>query len=105
MLASFAACHPKDEVAVTVGDVEFTSAYYMCALINADNEARSLVDEALAEKKEKDDKDSSSTSTATEEVDYYSEKVEGKKYVDWVKARAIENLKQIAAYKIKCKEV
>lgn len=39
MALGFTACHKKDETAVTVGKVNFTSAYYMCALINADSEA------------------------------------------------------------------
>lgn len=100
MVMSVAACHPKDEVAVTVDGVEFTSAYYMCALIFADSEARSKVDEKLAEEK----KDDEETSTSTEKVDYYKQKIDKKKFVDWVEDRAIESLKQIAAYKIKCKE-
>ena len=40
MALSFAGCHKKNEIAVTIGDVEFTSAYYMCALVNADSEAK-----------------------------------------------------------------
>lgn len=99
MALTVVACHPKDEVAVTVGDVEFTSAYYMCALIFADSEARQKVDEQLAEKSE--DKEST---TSTEAVDYYKQKIDKKKYIDWVEDKAIENLKQIAAYLIKCKE-
>lgn len=100
MVMSFAACHPKNEVAVTVDGVEFTSAYYMCALIFADSEARSKVDEKLAEEK----KDDEETTTSTEAVDYYKQKIDKKKFVDWVEDRAIETLKQIAAYKIKCKD-
>lgn len=87
-----AACHPKDEIAVTVGDVEFTSAYYMCALINADSQAKSKVQENLS-----DDK-------STSDIDYYSEKIDGKKFVDWVEDTAFETLKEIAAYKTLCKE-
>ena len=98
MVLTVAGCHPKNEIAVTVGDVEFTSAYYMCALIFADSEARSKVDEKLAEEK----KDEETTSAA--DVNYYAEKIDGKKFADWVKDRAIESLKQIAAYKIKCKD-
>ena len=48
MALTVAACHQKDEVAVKIGDVEFTSAYYMCALINADSEAESKVQEELS---------------------------------------------------------
>lgn len=96
LLFSFAGCHKKDEIAVTVGDVKFTSAYYMCALMSADGEAKTKVDEKLAEK---EDKESSS-----KEVDYYSQKIDGKEYVEWVENRAIEMLKEIATYKILCKE-
>ena len=92
MLLSFAACHKKDEIAVTVGDVEFTSAYYMCALIFADSEAKTKVEENLSEDE------------TAEEIDYYSQKIDDKKYVDWVKDKALESLKMIAAYKIKCSE-
>ncbi len=86
------ACHPKDEIAVTVGDVEFTSAYYMCALINADSEAKAKVQEDLSEDE------------ASEDIDYYSKKIDEKNYVDWVEDTAIDTLKQIAAYKTLCKE-
>lgn len=87
-------CHKKNEVAVKIGDVEFTSAYYMCALINADTEARSKVEENLKDDEKAD----------TSNVNYYSKKIDKKNYVDWVKDTAMESLKKIAAYKIKCKE-
>ncbi len=99
MVLCVAGCHEKDEVAVTIDGVEFTSAYYMCALIMADSEARQKVDEKLAEEKE-DDK----TSTATEEVNYFKQKIDKKKFTDWVEDRAIESLKSIASYIIKCRE-
>ena len=91
---SFTGCHKKNEIAVTVNDVEFTSAYYMCALINADSEAKNLVDEKLSESESDEDS----------EVDYYSQKIDDKKYVDWVEDRAIEMLTEVASYKILCKE-
>lgn len=94
MVASFAGCHKKDEIAVTIGDIEFTSAYYMCALINADSEAKSKIQEELSE-----DEQSSS-----EEIDYYSKKIDKKDYVEWVEDTAMETLKTIAAYKTLCKE-
>ncbi len=99
ILFSFAGCHKKGEIAVKIGDVEFTSAYYMCALMAADSEAKSKVDEKLAEDKKEDESE-----TSTQEVDYYSQKIEDKKFADWAKDRAIEMLKEIAAYKILCKE-
>lgn len=89
---SFAGCHKKDEIAVTIGDVEFTSAYYMCALINADSEAKSKVNEELTEEEQQ------------QEIDYYSKKIDKKDYVTWVEEKAIDTLKTIAAYQILCKE-
>lgn len=95
MALSFTACHKKDEIAVTVGDVEFTSAYYMCALINADAEAKSKVEEAVKE---------ADSEAETEDIDYYSEKIDGKGFVEWVEATALDYLKEIAAYKKLCAE-
>lgn len=92
MALTVSACHKKDEIAVKAGDVEFTSAYYMCALINADSEAKTKVQEELSDEE-------SST-----EIDYYSKKIDGKKYETWVKDQALENLKEIAAWKLLCKE-
>ncbi len=95
ILLTFAGCHKKDEVAVTVNGVEFTSAYYMCAFIDADSQAQKKVDEMAEE--------DSSIDTSKKNY-YYSQKIDGKKYQEWVKDTAIEALKKIAAYKIKCKE-
>ncbi len=93
MVLSLSAClHKKDEIAVTVADVEFTSAYYMCALINAKSEAQSKVYEELSDEEKQ------------QEVDYFSKKIDKKKFSDWVEDRAIEMLKEIAAYKELCKE-
>lgn len=110
MLLTFAACHPKDEVALTIGDVEITSALYMYALINADGEAMTKVDEAKAEETEETASDAtasdttSSDTTSAEAVDYYAEEIDGKSYTDWVKARAIEICTEFAAYETLCKE-
>lgn len=92
---SLAACHPKDEVAVTVGDYEFTSAYYMCALIFADMEAQ---DEAynLAMSGEAEGVD------VTKEDYIYDVKIDGKEYEAWVKDEAMDTIKTIAAYKTLC---
>lgn len=93
MALSFTACHKKNEIAVTAKDVEFTSAYYMCALINADSEAKSKVQESLTEEEQK-----------AEEINYYSKKIDDKEYKTWVKDKALEYLKDIAAYKLLCSE-
>ena len=92
MALTVTACHKKDEIAVRIGDVEFTSAYYMCALINADSEAKMRVKEELSE------------SESTDDVDYYSKKIDDKDFVTWVEDTAVDYLKEIAAYKTLCKE-
>lgn len=94
MVFSFAGCHKKGEIAVKIGDVEFTSAYYMCALVNSDSEAKSIVYEGLSDEELE----------SGEEIDYYSKKVEDKDYVEWVEDKAMDYLKEIAAYKTLCKE-
>lgn len=99
MAMSTVGCHKKNETAIKVGDYEFSAAYYMCALIYADTDARALVDEQLAEKKEKD------KSVDTEKVDYSKQKIDDKKFDEYVKDKAIESIKRIAAYKTKCAEL
>ena len=93
MTLTFTACHKKGEIAVSAKDFDFTSAYYMCALINADSEAKSKVQENLTEEE-----------ASAESINYYSKEIDGKKYETWVKDQALANLKEIAAYKILCKE-
>ena len=92
MALMFTACHEKGEIAVKIGDIEFTSAYYMCALINADSEAKYRVESELS-----DDE-------STDDVDYYSKKIDDKDFVTWVEDTAMDHLKEIAAYKTLCKE-
>ncbi len=89
------ACHPKNEVAVTVGEYEFTSGYYLCALVFADMEARGKVDEKLAEDEDYD---------ATKEVNYLKQKIDKKDFSKWVKDTAMDNIKLVASYKTECKK-
>lgn len=89
---SVTGCHRKNETAVTVDGFKFTSAYYMCALINAKTEAQSKVYENLSEEE------------SQQEIDYYSKKIDDKSFVNWVEDRAIEMIKEIAAYKSLCKK-
>lgn len=101
MLVSVAACHPANEVAMTIGDVQITSALYMCALIQADGEARNTVDEAkAAEAEESGDTTTSTTST----TDYYAETVEDTDFSTWVRNRAEEICKEYAAYTMRFDE-
>ena len=84
ILLSFAGCHKKDEIAYTVGDVEFTSGMYACALFWADNDAKSLVYSEM------------STEDQQKEVDWAKQTIEGVKYDEYVKSKAIEKLNTFA---------
>ena len=87
-------CHPKDEIAVTINDYEFTSAYYMCALINAYSDGQSEVYNNLSSEEQESGK----------EIDYFSKKIDDKDFETWVKDRTIEILKEVSYYKTVCKE-
>ncbi len=93
LVLSFAGCHKKGEIAVTVNGVEFTSAYYMCALINSNTEGQNKVYETLT------DEEKSSGA-----IDYSKKKIDDKDFEDWVKDEAMAKLKKVAAYKLLCKE-
>ena len=94
LVSSFAGCHPKDEVAITVGNYNFSSAYYSCALVLAESEARVKVDESLTAAGEK-----------AENVDYSKQTIDGVKFADYVKNKAIEVMKMNAAVKTKLAEL
>ena len=85
-------CHKKNEIAVKADGFQFTSAYYMFALINAKAEAQSKVNEELTDEEKQ------------KEVDYFSKKIDGKKFADWVENRALEIVKENATYKSLCKK-
>ncbi len=99
LVLSFAGCHQKNEVAVKAGDDTFTSAFYMCALINADTAARTKIDEAKAAEKENA---TSSTTSAT--TDYFAETIDGKSYEDYVKESALNTIKRFIYVKRMCDE-
>lgn len=99
MVLSFAACHQKNEVAVKSGDNTFTSAFYMCALINADMAARTKIDEAKAEKNT-----STSSTTSTTTTDYFAEKIDDKPFEQYVKESALNTLKRFVYAKKMCEE-
>ena len=75
---SLAACHPKDEVAVSAGDYKITSAMYSYYLTMADFEAKSLI------------ANSDSYKTEDPAFDLYKQTIEGKSYEEYVKAKALE---------------
>lgn len=87
---SLVGCHPQNEVAMTIGGVEISSATYGCALIQADLDARAMIDEQ------------NGTIGA---VDYHSQTIDSMKYNDWVEERAMTLCKLYAAYTLKMKEL
>ena len=95
LVFSLTGCHKQNEIAVTVGDMEFTSAMYSYALLNADSEAQQLVLTQLGI-------DAYSTEAAN--VNFYSQAIEGVAYVDWVENRAVELIKEYAAYMTLCQQ-
>ena len=102
MVFSFTACHEKDELAVTVknGDktIEFTSAMYLCALMNADGEAYQKAQTQITEAKV----DTTNMTSDQYVALVYSQKLDEKDYVTWVKDRAKDMLSEYAAYKFLC---
>ncbi len=87
-------CHPKDEIAVTIDGHKYTSAYYMCAIVNAYMEGQQEVYNNLSEEESQSEK----------AIDYFSKKIDKKPFADWVKDRAIESLKEISIYKSVCRD-
>ncbi len=91
----FAGCHKQNEIAVTIksGDekVEFTSAMYSYALLEADMAARNKID--------------SEKSDSTAKVNYHKRKIDGVKFVDYVEAEAIKTLRKLAYYEIAAKQL
>ncbi|MBQ1186508.1 MAG: hypothetical protein IIX54_02330 [Clostridia bacterium] len=89
---SMAACHPKDEAAITAGDYVVTSAMYSYYLTMADLEAKSLIE-------------------ANEEYDtkaagfsYYKQKIDNVPYEEYVKNKALENSLRYLALEKLCKD-
>ena len=90
MLCSLAACHPKDEVAISSGEYSLTSAVYSYYLLMADSEAKQKVDEAKGD-----------TNTTP---NYYKETVDGKPYEQYVREAALDACKQYLAREKMCNE-
>lgn len=90
VVTCFAGCHKKGEIAVKIGDVEFTSGYYACALVFADTEARAKVEADLSEDE------------LSGNIKYWKYKVEDTDYTKWVENTALDTLKELAAAKTLC---
>ncbi len=91
----FAGCHKQNEIAVTIisGDekVEFTSAMYSYALLEADMDARNTID--------------SKNTDSKKTINYQKEKIDGVKFADYVEAKALNNLRNLAYYQITAKKL
>lgn len=87
---SLVGCHPQNEIALKIGGVEITSAMYGCALIQADIDARGIIDEKNG---------------AIGAVKYRTQTIDGIKYDEWVEDRALDLCKLYAAYTLKMKEL
>ncbi len=93
MLVTMCACHGKDEVAVTVDGIEIKSGLYLAAMVFADMDARTIVDNNLASQAE------ANGTTVTEETDYSEQTVEGMAYDEYVKSQTLKFCKEYAAIK------
>jgi len=86
-------CHPKDEIAITIDGHKYTSAYYMCSLVNAYMEGQQEVSATLSEEE-----------ANSQDIDFLSKKIGDKTFENWVKDRAIETLREISIYKSLCRD-
>lgn len=87
MALSITACHPKDEVALSLGDYKITSAVYLTALISAEQDAKNRAYENA----------SAMGITLSTDEDYYGQAIDGKDFKDYVKDTALELCKQYLA--------
>ncbi|MBO5200733.1 MAG: hypothetical protein J6B93_05565 [Clostridia bacterium] len=92
LVFTLAACHTKDEVAVSSGDYEITSAMYSYYLVMADSEAKGIIGE---------DKDIDTTKKG---FSYYKQKIGDKTFEQYVKDLALENCLKHIAYQKLCDE-
>lgn len=93
MALSLTGCiHKKNENAVTIGGVKFSSAEYLYALVMADTKARQTVTNEQGE------------AAAQSGIDYYSQKINKKNFVTYVKDEAMKTLERYAAISKKCKD-
>ena len=87
---SLVGCHSENEVALTIGGVEISSAMYGCALIQADLDARAIIDGNVG---------------TVGLVDYSTQTIDQTPYDEWVENRALNLCKLYAAYTLKMQEL
>ncbi len=88
---TLAACHGKDEVAITSGKYEITSAMYSYYLTVADSEARNKVSE--------------SADTEAKDFSFLDQSIDGVKYEKYVKDLALEKCHRHVALQKICDEL
>lgn len=102
VIACFAGCHEKDEVAYTIGDHTYTSAMYSCVLYISASSARNLIDTYVSD-----------NGGDTENIKYSTYKFNDKRevaadgtisYNDHVESEAIRILTQYSVIMDKMKE-
>lgn len=86
------ACHPKGEIALTIGEYKITSGVYACAILHADTEARNKVNSTLSSQPNFD---------SSKEINYLSQTIDGVPFSDWVKTRAINMCKELVYIQMK----
>jgi len=89
----FVGCHQQNENAMTIGDIQIKSSTYLCALLQADMQARSTVNTNLKNAGE-----------STDAVEYYKQTIEDTDYSTYVKNKAIDSLREYAAVLTKYQE-
>lgn len=92
MVFCLAACHPKDEVAISSDDIKITSAMYSYYLVMADMEAQDKVN------------NDESVDTTASGFDYHKQTIDGKKYDEYVKDVALQHSLKAIAYQKLCAE-
>lgn len=92
MVLSLTACHKQGEIAVTVGGIEIGSGLYSYYLVEADGEAKQIIDDS----KDYDSKEKG--------FNYLKTKIEGVKFEEYVKNLAMDKCKEYAAYEKKMAE-
>lgn len=90
MLCTLAACHPKDEVAISSGDYTITSAIYSYYLLMADNEAKTKIKEEQGD--------------SNETPNFYEETIDGKPFEQYVRDVALDGCKTYLACQKMCDE-
>lgn len=88
VFSCFTGCHEKGEIAVVIGDEQFTSGYYACALVFADMDGREMVNATL-----------DTATLISGDIKYWKQTIDGTDYTTWVENTALDKLKLIAAAK------